>query len=104
MEEYIGIWLPLVIVFTLGIIALIIVFSCIGIRKHNLKTKYRDVYHTDVIVNKYTGHHAISYAWVVNDYYFKLQEYGELNVPKEDYQNYKIGDTYTWVTKEKIRK
>ena len=63
-----------------------------------------EVKHTDIIVGKYTGHHAISYCWTVNDYYFQLKDYGELNVPSEDYKNHKIGDAYTWVTKEKIKK
>lgn len=59
------------------------------------------VTHKDTIVNKYMGHHAISYCWMVNDYYLVLKEYGELSVSKEDYQQARIGQEYTWTTKER---
>lgn len=59
------------------------------------------VTHTDTIVNKYQGNHAISYCWTVNDYYLVLKEYGALSVSKEDYQKTRIGQEYTWTTKER---
>ncbi len=55
--------------------------------------------HTDIIVSKHIGHHAISYCWMVTDYILVLQEYGELNVDKADYENARIGQQYTWYTK-----
>lgn len=61
----------------------------------------RKVEHKDVIIGKYLSHHAISYCWTVDDYILQLKEYGELNVSKEDYQKARIGQEYTWVTKEK---
>ena len=61
----------------------------------------RLIKHTDTIVNKYMGHHAISYCWTVNDYILVLKEYGELSVSKEDYQNSRIGQEYSWTTKER---
>ena len=67
------------------------------------RKKYQEISHTDIVVNKYTGHHAISYCWVVNDYFLVLKEYGELSVSKEDYQNTRIGKEYTWTTKERIK-
>ncbi len=62
------------------------------------------VTHTDIVVDKRLSHHAISYCWIVNDYILVLKEYGELNVSQSDYQYAKIGEPYTWVTKEKKHK
>lgn len=59
------------------------------------------VEHKDVVVDKRLSHHAISYCWVVSDYFLVLKEYGELSVSESDYKNTKIGQEYTWITKER---
>ena len=60
----------------------------------------RHVAHTDIVVDKRIGHHAISYCWMVTDYILVLREYGELNVDKTDYEDARIGQQYTWFTKK----
>ena len=61
------------------------------------------------IVGKYTQPVPHIFTIIINNsptnvfyyttaYYFKIENYGEINVPSNDYYEYKIGDIYTWET------
>ena len=57
----------------------------------------------DTIVNKEIRKeldNAATWWWEVpltkTVYYFNLKDHGDKEVPKEDYEKYKIGDVYTW--------
>ena len=63
----------------------------------------KTVTHEDVIVDKQTRQELDNLAtwwWDIpmtkTNYYFTLEQYGEMSVDKNVYNKYNIGDTYTW--------
>ena len=65
--------------------------------------EYETITYEDIIVNKEIRSERDNLAtwwWEQpmnkNVYYFVLQEYGERKVTQDEYDKYKIGDTYSW--------
>lgn len=63
----------------------------------------KEITYTDIVIDKYIRQeldNLSTWWWGVpltkDVYYFKLKEYSEKEVTSNEYDKYKIGDTYTW--------